>query len=100
MLQGCVNGWLRTKAVCSSAEYLITVSNFKRSDGLESRYPLGGIHPRLYAHKNIKGSRKKSEVVAFANTLVTELSTVGKTMTMLALNTKIKDCSGLSSQTF
>lgn len=58
------------------------------SAGFALGYTLG------YAHKNIKGSRKKSEVAAFANTLATELSTVGKTMVMPALSTKIKDLFG------
>jgi len=58
------------------------------SAGFALGYTLG------YAHKNIKGSRKKSEVAAFANTLATELSTVGQTMVMPALSTKIKDLFG------
>ncbi len=58
------------------------------SAGFALGYTLG------YAHKNIKGSRKKSEVAAFANTLATELSTVGKTMVMPGLSTKIKDLFG------
>jgi phage-related protein len=58
------------------------------SAGFALGYTLG------YAHKNIKGSRKRSEVAAFANTLATELSTVGKTMVMPALSTKIKDLFG------
>jgi len=58
------------------------------SAGFALGYTLG------YAHKNIKGSRKQSEVAAFANTLATELSTVGKTMVMPALSTKIKDLFG------
>jgi hypothetical protein len=58
------------------------------SAGFAIGYTLG------YAHKNIKGSRKKSEVAAFANTLATELSTVGQTMVMPALSAKIKDLFG------
>jgi hypothetical protein len=58
------------------------------SAGFALGYTLG------YAHKNIKGSRKKSEVAAFANTLATELSTVGNTMVMPALSAKIKDLFG------
>ena len=58
------------------------------SAGFALGYTLG------YAHKNIKGSRRKSEVAAFANTLATELSTVGQTMVMPALNAKIKDLFG------
>ncbi len=58
------------------------------SAGLALGYTLG------YAHKNLKGSRKKSEVAAFANTLATELSSVGNTMVMPALGAKIKDLFG------
>jgi exonuclease VII large subunit len=58
------------------------------SAGFALGYTLG------YAHKNIKGSRKRSEVAAFANTLATELSTVGNTMVMPALSAKIKDLFG------
>lgn len=58
------------------------------SAGFALGYTLG------YAHKNIKGSRKKSEVAAFANTLATELSTVGNTMVMPALSARIKDLFG------
>ena len=58
------------------------------SAGFALGYTLG------YAHKNLKGSRNKSEVAAFANTLASELSTVGKTMVMPALSSKIKDLFG------
>lgn len=58
------------------------------SAGFALGYTLG------YAHKNIKGARKKSEVAAFANTLASELSTVGQTMVMPALSSKIKDLFG------
>lgn len=58
------------------------------SAGFALGYTLG------YAHKNIKGSRKKSEVATFANTLATELSTVGQTMIMPALSSKIRDLFG------
>lgn len=58
------------------------------SAGFALGYTLG------YAHKNIKGARAKSEVAAFANTLATELSTVGQTMVMPALSAKIKDLFG------
>lgn len=58
------------------------------SAGFALGYTLG------YAHKNIKGARRKSEVAAFANTLANELSTVGKTMVMPALSTKVKDLFG------
>lgn len=58
------------------------------SAGFALGYTLG------YAHKNIKGSRKKSEVAAFANTLATELSTVGNTMIMPAVSAKIRELFG------
>jgi hypothetical protein len=58
------------------------------SAGFALGYTLG------YAHKNIKGARKKSELAAFANTLAKELSKVGKTMVMPALNDKIKELFG------
>ena len=48
-----------------------------------------------YAHKRTKGSkRKQSEITAFANSLVEELSTVGNTMVMPSINAKIKELFG------
>jgi len=47
-----------------------------------------------YAHKETKGSRKKSEVLAFTNSLVNELSVVGNSLVMPALNTHIKELFG------
>jgi hypothetical protein len=47
-----------------------------------------------YAHKEAKGSRKKSEVAAFANSIVNELSVVGNSLVMPALNARIKDLFG------
>ena len=48
-----------------------------------------------YAHKEMKGSKgKHSEVSAFANSLVDELSTVGKSMVMPNLNIRIKKLFG------
>lgn len=47
-----------------------------------------------YAHKETKGSRKKSEVAAFANSLVDELSLVGNSLVMPALNAHIKEMFG------
>lgn len=48
-----------------------------------------------YAHKEMKGSKgKHSEVSAFANSLVDELSTVGKSMVMPNLNVRIKKLFG------
>jgi len=48
-----------------------------------------------YAHKEMKGSKgKHSEVNAFANSLVEELSTVGKTLVMPTLNVRIKELLG------
>ncbi len=47
-----------------------------------------------YAHKETKGSRKKSEVAAFANSIVDELSVVGNSLVMPALNAHIKELFG------
>lgn len=48
-----------------------------------------------YAHKNAKGSKKKhSQIAAFADSLASELSTVGKTLVMPTLNLKIKELFG------
>jgi len=59
------------------------------SAGFALGYTLG------YAHKNMKPSgRKHSEIAAFADTLVDELSTVGQSLVMPALNAKIKQLFG------
>jgi hypothetical protein len=47
-----------------------------------------------YAHKRTKGSKKQSEIAAFANSLMEELSTVGNNMVMPSLNPKIKKLFG------
>jgi hypothetical protein len=47
-----------------------------------------------YAHKEMKGLRKHSEVGAFANSLVEEISTVGNTLLMPTLNVRIKELFG------
>ncbi|MEK6280836.1 MAG: hypothetical protein AABN95_10825 [Acidobacteriota bacterium] len=48
-----------------------------------------------YAHKRTKGSkRKQSEIAAFADSLVEELSTVGNNMVMPSINEKIKKLLG------
>ena len=48
-----------------------------------------------YAHMNTKGSKKKhSQIAAFADSLASELSTVGKTLVMPTLNVKIKELFG------
>jgi len=47
-----------------------------------------------YAHRETKGARKKSEVAAFANSLVEELSVVGNSLVMPALNSRIKELFG------
>jgi hypothetical protein len=47
-----------------------------------------------YAHKESRGSRKKSEVAAFTNSLVDELSLVGNRLVMPALNSHIKELFG------
>ena len=46
-----------------------------------------------YAHKNNKGG-KQAPVIAFADSLVDELSAVGEGLVMPALNTKIKELFG------
>jgi hypothetical protein len=47
-----------------------------------------------YAHKRTKGSKRQSEIAAFANSLLEELSTVGNNMVMPSLNPKIKKLFG------
>src|ERR1041385_778449 len=47
-----------------------------------------------YAHKESKGARKKSEVAAFTNSLVDELSVVGNSLVMPAVNMHIKELFG------
>jgi hypothetical protein len=47
-----------------------------------------------YAHKRTGGKRNQSEIAAFANGLVQELSTVGNKMVMPSLNLKIKELFG------
>ncbi len=47
-----------------------------------------------YAHKETKGSRNKSQVAAFTNSLVDELSVVGKGLVMPAVNSRIKELFG------
>ena len=47
-----------------------------------------------YAHRETKGARKKSEVAAFANSMVEELSSVGNSLVMPALNARIKELFG------
>ena len=47
-----------------------------------------------YAHRETKGARNKSEVAAFANSLVEELSSVGNSLVMPALNSRIKELFG------
>ena len=46
-----------------------------------------------YAHKNTKGG-KQTAVIAFADSMVEELSTVGNTMVLPALDAKIKELFG------
>ncbi|MGH8537863.1 MAG: hypothetical protein ACREXM_15750 [Gammaproteobacteria bacterium] len=59
------------------------------STGFALGYTLG------YAHKNMMPSgRKRSKVAAFADSLVEELSTVGNSLVMPALNAKIKQLFG------
>lgn len=47
-----------------------------------------------YAHKETKGSKNKSQVVALTNSLVDELSLVGNSLVMPALNGRIKELFG------
>jgi hypothetical protein len=47
-----------------------------------------------YAHKETRGARRKSEVAKFTNSLVDELSIVGKGVVMPTLNVKIKELFG------
>lgn len=47
-----------------------------------------------YAHKETKGARKKSEVAAFANSIVDEMSVVGNSLVMPGLNARIKELFG------
>jgi len=58
------------------------------SAGFALGYTLG------YAHKNTRGG-KQAPVIAFADSMVNELSTVGKGLVMPALNAKIKELFGL-----
>lgn len=57
------------------------------SAGFAVGYTLG------YAHKNTKGG-KQSQLVAFADSMVDELSTVGQGLVMPALNLKIRELFG------
>lgn len=57
------------------------------SAGFALGYTLG------YAHKNTKGG-KQSPVVAFADSMVDELSTMGQSLVMPAINMKIKELFG------
>jgi hypothetical protein len=48
-----------------------------------------------YAHKNTKATRgKQSEIAAFADSVIDELSTVGNSMVMPALNSKVRQLFG------
>jgi hypothetical protein len=59
------------------------------SAGFALGYTLG------YAHKNLESSgRKRSEVAAFADSLVDELAKVGNSLVMPTLNEKIKQLFG------
>jgi hypothetical protein len=46
-----------------------------------------------YAHKNTKG-RKQNEITAFANTMIEQLSTMGKGLVLPALDAKISELFG------
>jgi hypothetical protein len=63
------------------------------SAGFALGYTLG------YAHKNIKSSgRKKSQVAKFADSITSELSTVGQSLVMPALNAQIQELFGFDFQ--
>ncbi|MFN2579201.1 MAG: hypothetical protein ABR607_16130 [Pyrinomonadaceae bacterium] len=47
-----------------------------------------------YAHKNSKGGKKRSEIAAFADSLIGELSSVGNVFVMPKLNDQIKKLFG------
>jgi hypothetical protein len=47
-----------------------------------------------YAHKETKGGKNNSQVAAFTNSLVDELSLVGNSVVMPALNARIKEMFG------
>ena len=47
-----------------------------------------------YAHKEMRGKGKHSEISAFTNSLVGEISTVGKTLVMPTLNLRIRELFG------
>jgi hypothetical protein len=47
-----------------------------------------------YAHKETKGGKNKSELMAFTNSLVDELSSVGSTFVMPTLNARISEIFG------
>lgn len=52
-----------------------------------------------YAHKNTRGS-KQAPVIAFADSMVEELSTVGNAMVLPALDAKIKELFGFEFSEF
>ncbi len=58
------------------------------SAGFALGYTLG------YAHKDTRGSKSKSKITAFADSIVDELGTVGQSLLMPALNTRIKELFG------
>jgi hypothetical protein len=49
-----------------------------------------------YAHKETKGGKNKSELVAFTNSLVDELSVVGNSLVMPTLNARISEMFGFN----
>src|SRR6267142_1259322 len=55
------------------------------SAGFALGYTLG------YAHKDTRGSKSKSKIAAFADSIVDELGTVGQSLLMPTLNTRIKE---------
>jgi hypothetical protein len=58
------------------------------SAGFALGYTLG------YAHKDTRSSKNKSKITAFADSIVDELGTVGQSLLMPALNTRIRELFG------
>jgi hypothetical protein len=53
-----------------------------------------------YARKEMQSSGRHSEVSAFANSMIQEVSTVGKTLVMPTLNVRIKELFGVDFSDF
>jgi hypothetical protein len=59
------------------------------SAGFALGYTLG------YAHKNTRGAKHKSQISMFADGIVDELSSVGHSLVMPALNSRIRELFGV-----